>query len=117
MNELNWDEEFERATWQHGCSDKLMQGKPSRRQRKNRRDVNRAFAAVKEACASDPLESDPAVFKKTVYSFLMPGLGWFLGKILITLVIRLVVDRLVDQLFSGKNEGEPVYGDVPVPAE
>lgn len=114
MNKLDWEQELDRVTWTHDCSDKVMKGKPTRQQRKDRRNVEKAFAAVQRAHAADPSQMDRDAFRKSVYGFILPGLGWFLGQILITLVVRLVVNYLIDRLFNSSNEGEIVYGDVHV---
>lgn len=114
MNKLDWEQELDRVTWTHDCSDKAMKGKPTRQQRKDRRNVEKAFAAVQRAHAADPSQMDRDAFQKSVYGFILPGLGWFLGQILISLIIRLVVNYLTDRLFDSSNEGEIVYGDVHV---
>jgi len=113
VNKLDWDNQLEQVLDSHDVSDKAMKGKSTRAERKKRRDVEKAFVAVQKAYAANPTESNPEAFRRQVYGFL--GLG-ILGQILLSLIIRLVVDYLIDQLFSS-DEGEQAYGDVHVPAK
>ena len=116
MNDLDWDAEFDFVTSLNKCSDNLMLGSPTAASKKTRKNVERAFEAVKEIKKESPDSISKRAFRKKVYKFLIPGIWSFILPLLISVVLRLVVEYLIGRLFQG--EGEQIaYGDVHLPPE
>jgi len=111
MNDLNWEDEFSILTQKHECSDSVMRGRPSKKAVKTRRELEKAFAAVRSAAEENPDIKDPELLKKQVYSFLFPGMFSILIPILISVLMRIVIQHLLDKLFlseSGYGDGEEI---------
>jgi hypothetical protein len=104
MNDLNWEAEFNILAQRHDCSDSAMRGRPSKKAIKNRKELEKAFAAVKSAAKENPGIEDSELLKKKVYSFLFPGVFSFLIPILISVLMRIVIEHLIDKLFSSGSD-------------
>ncbi len=116
MKDLDWDLEFNDIARIHNCSDKVMRGKPSSRAIRDRRDIEKAFAAVKAAKG----ESTPAIskkeFRKKAYSFAIPGVWPILVQIFLSALIKMVIEYLISRMYASEGEST-VYGDIQLPPE
>jgi len=100
MRSLDWDKEFKSLAKEHGCSDEIMRGRPSKKAIKDRRDLEKAFNAVRTVTEKNPDISCPEELRKEVYSFFFPGLMTFLIPILLSVLLKIAIEYLIEHLFS-----------------
>lgn len=116
MKDLNWDLEFENIARIHNCSDKVMRGKPSSRAVKDRKEIEKAFAAVKSAKAEVTSAASKKEFRKKAYSFAFPGVWPILVQIFLSALIKLIIDYLISRIYESEGEST-IYGDIQLPSE
>ena len=98
MRDIDWNITFEQLATQLDCSDKLLKGKPSAKLLKRREELEKAFEAVKKVAEDHPKLNSKA-FRRKVYTMLFPGLWPFIAMALLSTVIRMVVEYLIEQLY------------------
>jgi len=108
MREINWDVELSKICRQLNCY-----GGEDKRNEKKRKDLLKAFEVVKAMALKYPGLSKNA-FRRKVYSSFFPGIWSFIAMALLSAVIRMVVEYLIEQLYPDKELGN---GNIPIPSE
>lgn len=114
MRKIDWDKTFDQLAAQLDCSDRVLKGKPSARLLKRREDLDKAFETVKKV-AEDYPDLNSKAFRRKVYSMLFPGFWSVVVMALLSTVIRIVVEYLIEQLYP--EDKELNNGSISIPSE
>lgn len=109
MREIDWDVELNEL-----CLQLNGYGGDSKDNEKKRKDLLKAFEAVKAVALKYPNLSKSA-FRRKVYSYFFPGLWSFIAMALLSTVIRMVVEYLIEQLYP--DDKEQNNGSISIPAK
>jgi hypothetical protein len=110
-DEINWSGLEEKLSKKHGCSLELMRGRPSRKQIRDRHEIARGIAAVRQAYAANPGASEEVV-KEQAYKILGLSLTAIFFQFIFPVLAKLAVNWVISQLNlpKGSSSDDRVYG-------
>lgn len=112
MNDLDWEAEFKAVTKIAKCTDRDLKVNTDKKTARRRKDVEKAFYAVKTV-AEDYPDIPKREFRKKVYREIIPGIWPIIMTAFISVLIRYVIEYLIDKLYSPADENKHV--PVPLP--
>lgn len=112
MNDLDWEAEFKAVTEITKCTDRDLEINVNEQTVRRRKDVEKAFYAVKTV-AEDYPDIPKREFRKKVYKEIIPGIWPIIIAAVISVLVKYVIEYLIDKLYPPDDENKHV--PVPLP--